>query len=56
MLLDFITFTPTPHVGQTHGGVRIHTRCALNTLLSARALGGDIDIEFTPPVKLSLFV
>lgn len=49
VLRDFIMFSPTPHVVQTHSGVRIYTRCALDTLLAAWVLGGDIDIETTPP-------
>ncbi|WP_246363250.1 organomercurial lyase [Deinococcus budaensis] len=42
-------FTPTPHVVHTAGGVRIFTRCALDTLLAAWILNGNIDIATTPP-------
>lgn len=49
MLRDFVMFTPTPHVIQTQNGVRIYTRCALDTLLVAWILDKNIDIETTPP-------
>ena len=49
MLRDFVMFTPTPHVIQTQNGVRIYTRCALDTFLAAWILDENIDIETTPP-------
>lgn len=49
MLRDFVMFTPTPHVIQTRSGVRIYTRCALDTLLAAWILDENLEIETTPP-------
>ncbi|GGK38980.1 hypothetical protein GCM10008955_36040 [Deinococcus malanensis] len=49
MLRGFVMFTPTPHVIHTQAGVRIYTRCALDTLLAAWILDENIDIVTTPP-------
>lgn len=49
VLREFLLFTPSPHVVHTASGVRISTRCALDTLLAAWILNENIDIATTPP-------